>query len=304
MKSKAQKILAMAAMLFLVQSVRATTVMEWTFQTNEHLTVAGGTGITNAFLLTNATVNTGPAVPAFIAQDPAIKSGFLDIQRTAANEGNGLATHSAQGEWRDYFGREAFGTGTVYIVFRPHFSGVNNSGGQAGRLHIFNYADFNSFDSLGLQIESDTAGIGPTLVLGRSTYNQPIATLPNVNWDSNSWYMIGGSWMPGAPITLYLRQLGTNKPAGMFASSSLSLLEPTNAFKFNNQSFFVGRRTAPNSPENANSDIALVRVLDNEYYSHQGWFDTAYESLVIPEPGTFGLVMMAFAGFGLLRRRT
>src|SRR5678815_4945472 len=104
------------------------------------------------------------------------------------------------------------------------------------------YADFNSFDSFALQIESDNPGTGPLFILGRNTYNQPIATLPNVNWDSNSWYMIGGSWAPGAPINLYLRQLGTNKPAGQFASSSISLIEPTNAFKFNNNPIYVGRR--------------------------------------------------------------
>jgi hypothetical protein len=290
---------AIAGLLGATSVARAAVVMEWDFRTNEHLTVIAGNGVSNSFLLGTATVNTGAAVPVPPANVDPIQTGSLSVPRTGNTDPSGLATSNTLGAWRNYFGREAFGTGTVYIVFRPHFSGSNNFNGASGRATIFNFNDFNSFDSFGINLETEGT-LGPSFDLGRDVYNSPRVELPGFAWNSNSWYLIGGTWADGAPIGLYLRVLDTNKPAAMFGTSSLSLIEPTNAFKFANTPFHVGRRASPTSPENADSDIALIRVLNNEYFS-QAHFDSVYESLIIPEPSA--LLLLGLAGVAMIARR-
>lgn len=276
---------------------QATLVVEADFRVNEDFGVHVNGGGDAEILGTNATVHTGTAAGA--GYIPAIQDGFLRINEVTGPSGlkaPGLAG-SGDGEWRDYMGAESFGSGSMVFVFRPLFSGQQLQYGGPGRKTIFSHGFPGGAQSVWLALEHE-GNFGPFFMAGSSQY----ATLPTFNWDSNAWYMIGASWSAGtgSKLRLFLRELSPTSTTWSYAESPGTLTEVPGGFGFSAPISF-GRRSDSDTDGTAYSDIALIQLYDEEYFT-EAQFNAHYQSFFIPEPAT--LALLALPAILVLRRRT
>lgn len=134
-------------------------------------------------------------------------------------------------------------------------------------------------------------------VANSATQSAHLDTGTGFTWDTNQWYLVGGSWAQSALSTVYVRALtGPNTNTSYFATSIGSLTAATGPGAAN---VAVGYTTTFGAPLGGLGDYALFRAY-NDYTATQPGFDALYVNLFIPEPST---ALLAGAGGFLLWRR-
>jgi hypothetical protein len=187
------------------------------------------------------------------------------------------------------------GANTFRLLYRPDYSGVQ--GPFELRKYIFGGGPLGSGDSFAIY-HADGPIHGPTALFSIGGVGYGGFALSNFNWSASTWYYMGVSW-DSTGGTFYFRPMtnGTSATIQNFAFGSStwggSFLDvyPVR----------VGIRSLTDN-EGAEGQIDDIKIYSSEKWSAAN-FHADY-ALIIPEPSTVGLVMIAVAGYGLLRRRS
>jgi hypothetical protein len=193
--------------------------------------------------------------------------------------------------WPGYMGENRFNQGSVAVVVKPSFSGL-----EADRHTFFWTGDNNGAGNL-LWLLNDDDQRGPALRTGSGI----LVSLDNYAWDSNTWYLLAASWRdnaePGGPTnTLYIRPLSPGGAATSATTSASGFDGGANV----NQYLSLGRR-ADNSRESASSDMALFQLYNN--YLSVDDLNALHASLIVPEPSSFTLGLLGLILGGLRHSR-
>jgi len=247
--------------------------------------------------------STGLTGPYF---DPRLQTGYISLTPQGSHAAQAVNVENTAGHTDHYLGRflspsqtptPTLDKGSIVMFFRPHASGVPNS-----RETFFWSGPNNTSSSLiwlmndddthGLMLRTGSTGVTPTT-------NGVLAQIDNVNYDSNTWYMVGASWEAndtvGAKNVLFLRAV-SNGPAELTATSSVNLADTNGQTIGSGEEMYIGRR-GDSGLDGLNADVSGF-VLLNDSTTVAG-FEQIYAS-VAPEPTSLGLLI--FAGGFLMRR--
>jgi len=294
-----------ALLLATATSLQAALVLEHDFRTYGNVPIIGGNGATASYVTpggspyvgprNGASVNTGTALgPGFA---PTVADGYVALQPNgdiyADPDDSGMISENTTPTdhlWPAFMGENRFNHGSVAVVIRPSFDGIEEA------RHTFFWMGNNNTSSNLLWLLNDDDQGGPALRTG----NTILASLDDFSWDSDTWYLLAASWRDsaeagGAINTLYIRPLS---PAGVATSISSSINALDGGANVD-QYLSLGRR-ADSLEESASSDMALFQLYNN--YLSVDDFNSLHASLV-PEPGSLTLCAIGLAFCCAIRRR-
>lgn len=306
----AKGLVFVAAVLSLAMGAQAAVILEFDFQNhdaiNQQVTAstvkAGASGTaqlldsvgdtTGTYPTVNTGANTGLSTLAVVA---AVKSGSMEVSDEVLGDDDQRSMHtSGSGSTYSAYAGTSFGSATIEFVYRPNapLAGVRDT--------FFGHriADTSR------QIWFYRDGVNLALRVG----NNYDTTLAAPTWDADTWYYVAASWNVNDEATIYWRRL-TNSggtlldpdAAGTIGINAGTLTDGTPGIS----AIRIGARlNAWNTTggENMDGELAYFRWTD-EYQDSSGDYDTTFNSLVIPEPGSLGLVALAGAALLALRRR-
>jgi hypothetical protein len=247
--------------------------------------------------------STGLTGPYF---DSRLQTGYISLTPQGTNPAQAVNVENTTGNTDHYLGRflspsqtptPTLDKGSIVMFFRPHVSGVTSA-----RQTFFWSGPNNSSASLiwlmndktgALQLRTGSTGVAPA-------NNGILAQIANVDYDSNTWYMLGASWEAndtgGAQNVLFLRAV-SNGPAELTATSSVNLVDTNGQTIGAGEEMYIGRRGDTGFLDGLNADVSGFVLLNDS--TTVGGFEQIYAS-VAPEPTSLGLLI--FAGGFLMRR--
>lgn len=296
--------LAMTIVTLLTATHRlsAALVLEYDFRTAQtgpnsalnQASVAANGGSPDADLIQGATINdTATALGA--GYDARVATGYLSVRPVPAAGDQALGTanklSSTDHLMKQYMGEDTFSTGSVVVVFKPQFSGLDQN-----RRTFFWHGSNNTSNNLLWLFNNDDLQ-GPSLRRNQGD----MVSLPNVSWDVNTWYFLAASWKANdetdAENVMYLRALNplgtalTSIQDTILADGSVSMDQP----------IYLGRRS-DSGEDSGNSDMALFQLYNNALTI--GEFNSLYNELaLIPEPASAHLLLIGIAVWGRRLRR-
>lgn len=223
--------------------------------------------------------------------DQTVSQGYISIGagndqgvHTVTDSGGGL------GRWRDYYTFGQLDEGSVFVVYRPHFSGVSTV-----RRSLIQVGNFNAGTQISLIIHSN--GV-LTMQTGFSSTTSAVS-ISDFNWDSDKWYVVAGAWQEGSPVQLYIRAIEDVTPGrGDFATAATNSAAGGSG-PANDLLWIGGVNTFSNTHEQGgDGDFAFVRFT-NQYLNTEAQFDAVYFTFV-PEPAS--AVMLMGVALAIARR--
>lgn len=293
---------AVVTLLTAIHELNAALVLEYDFRTPQtnatsalnQATVAANGGSPDADLIQGATINDA-ATALGAGYDARVATGYLSVRPVTGSGDQALGTanklSSTDHLMKQYMGEDTFSTGSVVMVFKPQFSGLD-----ANRRTFFWHGNSNSSNNLLWLFNNDDIN-GPALQRNSGI----LVSLPSVAWDDNSWYFLAASWKANdetdAENAMYLRPLN---PLG----TALTSIEDTilvDGLASMDQSIYLGRR-ADSGEDSGNSDMALFQLYNNAMTLSD--FNNLYNELaLIPEPASMHLLLIGIAVLGRRLRK-
>ena len=298
-----------------VNQAWGVVVLEYDFRTAatnanaalNQATIAANGGSPDADLLQggNPAVINNTATALGAGYDPRVATGYLSVRPVAGNNndqalGTANKTNSIDHLMKQYMGDTTFSTGSVVMVIKPQFEGLDGT-----RRTFFWHGSSNSSNNMVWLLNDDDLK-GPALHRNNTAVfpnpaNNVLVSLPNVSWDADTWYLLGASWKANDEVdaenVLYLRPLN---PLG----TALASIQDTNLLDGlapMDQPLYLGRR-ADSQEESGNSDIALFQLYNNALTVDD--FNGLYNELaLIPEPASLQLFYLAVAAWAWCARR-
>lgn len=220
-----------SAALVLGESLRAETLMELDFQKYDESsrllsvnTVRPGASDTLRVSDEGASIEpeTETRIPS---RNPSLQRGFGESM-TVTGEGGGCfqTTGRELGNYAQYTGvKNGFGTGTIVLVFQPHFSGQLSGSSVRQRAFLF------CTNHRGTAEEAVVLTIDKALVLyfgmGSAAFPARRVSLAQPDWDPTKWYFVAASWGPMEKPTLFWKEI--DSPNANFASGQTPLEDTT-----------------------------------------------------------------------------
>ena len=213
--------------------------------------------------------------------DPRIETGYLSMRPVdgpANDQGLGTANNTGPDHlMKQYMGTTNFTTGSMVMIIKPQFNGLD-----ATRRTFFWHGTSNSSNDM-LWLLNDDDLLGPAL---RRNDSAPLVSLPNVAWDSNTWYMLAASWKSNlednGENVMYLRPLNPLGSA-IFNIQDVILVDGTTPM---DQPIYLGRR-GDSQEESGNSDVALFQLYNNALTAVE--FNNLYNQLAMLPPENISL---------------
>lgn len=226
----------------------ASTLLEFDFQTagpegntvKAAEVVAGASGMgkydgTTVFDPNGATGLKGKGVEKGYLEFPDGSDGYLEMINTDAKGNNA--------EYRDYEGKEGFGTGTMVIVFQPGASYDGKKGGN--RKFFFTTNMSGTSNAIARWLASDGGSkLRLEFAANKEGYSMVEMELPP--WDPTAWYVMGASWGMDKKPTMYVRKIGSGEGKFAMGSKELTVTEMNVlGIRFGNAPYNASQKVTP-----------------------------------------------------------
>src|ERR1051326_744879 len=238
----------------------------------------------------NLAVGTGP-VPSSTVGTITLVPGYSNFTGNAANFGGRTSSvnYARSDSYVPDFGNGAVGSNTFRILFKPDFAGL-----QAVRYNFLGLGGLGFGDGIFLANSDDAKGPGFRVTINGSFKDNII---PNFNWNSNTWYYMGGSLNAQGSL-FYIRAL-TNGAQPITQTVAFGSSTNWGVGGFNTVSLRVSGRYDVNT-EGSGGTLDEVKIFKQEKWTLDNFnYDFA---VVVPEPSTSLLLLVGIGAISGMRR--